>query len=547
VSRARTSSVVLLAFAFLVCAGCSGPADEDGSGPPAAVEGTVPVPRPDLGALDAAFRERIETAQEELDAAAAPDGSAYGRLGSLYLAAEYEDAAEACFRNAHALDASDFRWPYYLGHIYRERAELEPAVDGFEGALAVRPDDLAALGWLAATYRELGHAELATERYRRLLELQPDSAFARLGLGKLALERGDAATAVEHLAEALRLAPTASIIHYPLGVAYRELGDTERAKQHLEQRGDVDILPADPWMDEIRGLLSGPMLWVDRGTEAYVAGKWETAVRAFGEALAGAPEDAPVRVSLAAALFRAGDTAGAEARYVEALRLDPASSRALYGLGALAENAGDDEGAIERYRAALQAEPGYPPAHLRLAETLRRSGEAEQALRHYAPVVAADPRQAEARLGSAMCLVHLERWTAARDELEGAVGVLPDQPALAHALARILVSAPDDAVRDARRAMVLLGPLARQGQNTEVAETIAMALAEAGRFDEAIEWQRKAIEVVRSRGGDAGRMQENLALYERGEACRTPWPPEHELFHPVRNALPALPQREKTS
>jgi tetratricopeptide (TPR) repeat protein len=518
-------------------------------GAESAADGLVPVPEPDLSALDADFRQRIEQQQAALGSDGGASGPAYGRLGVSYLAAEFEDAATACFRNARLLDPEEFRWPYFLGHLYRERAELEPAVEAFERALELRPDEVAALSWLAGTLQELGQPAEAERRFRRLLELKPGSAFARLGLGKLALAAGDSATAVEHLEEALRLQPEATIVHYPLGQAYRGLGDLERARQHLEQRGDVDILPADPWMDEVRGLIGGPMLWADRGAEAYVAGNWDVAVRAFTRAVDGAPEVARMRVNLAAALFRTGDAEAAKRTYEEALALDPASSRALYGLGALLENAGDDHGAIERYRAALAAEAGYPPAHLRLGETLRRLGRHEEALPHYAAVLEVDPRQAAARLGRVMSLVRLGRWADARDDLAEAIAVLPDQPAFAHALARVLVSAPDDSVRDAARAMQLLGPLARNDRSTDLAETIAMAMAESGRFDEAIEWQRRAIDVAREAGHEsaAATMRSNLARYERGEACRLPWPEGHPLHRPARTALPALPSRDRTS
>jgi hypothetical protein len=40
-------------------------------------------------------------------------------MGKLFLAAEYFDAAEACFVNAGTLAPSDMRWPYYLAHAYR--------------------------------------------------------------------------------------------------------------------------------------------------------------------------------------------------------------------------------------------------------------------------------------------------------------------------------------------------------------------------------------------------------------------------------------------
>ena len=47
--------------------------------------------------------------------------NAYGEMGKLLMAAQYSDPAEACLLNAQSLDPSDFRWPYYLAHLYRTR------------------------------------------------------------------------------------------------------------------------------------------------------------------------------------------------------------------------------------------------------------------------------------------------------------------------------------------------------------------------------------------------------------------------------------------
>ena len=72
----------------------------------------------------------------------------------------------------------------------------------------------------------------------------------------------------------------------------------------------------------------------------------------------------------------------------------------------------------------------------------------------------------------------------------------PDQPEFPHALARLLAAAPDDQVRDGAQAWDLVRSLAARQQNTAVAETMAMALAELGLFARAIEWQRVAMSIA---------------------------------------------------
>ena len=64
-----------------------------------------------------------------------------------------------------------------------------------------------------------------------------------------------------------------------------------------------------------------------------------------------------------------------------------------------------------------------------------------------------------------------------------------------------------------------------------------MALAELGRFAEAVRAQETAIELARAAGAAeaARRMEENLARYRRQEPCRTPWAADD----PVHNPRPA--------
>ncbi|MCE2540367.1 MAG: hypothetical protein J4G16_08240, partial [Acidobacteria bacterium] len=101
----------------------------------------------------------------------------------------------------------------------------------------------------------------------------------------------------------------------------------------------------------------------------------------------------------------------------------------------------------------------------------------------------------------------------------------PENAMFKHALARLLASAPDDRVRDGRRAMSLVEELLAQQQSLALGETAAMALAEMGLYDQAAAVQRDVMTAARDAGlTDAvGRMAGNLALYEAGRPCRTPF------------------------
>lgn len=73
-------------------------------------------------------------------------------------------------------------------------------------------------------------------------------------------------------------------------------------------------------------------------------------------------------------------------------------------------------------------------------------------------------------------------------------------------------------------------------------ETLAMAYAEVGNFSQAASIQRGVLESA-SRAGlsaDVRRMTANLRLYERGQACRTPWQANESVFSPGPPVSPEL-------
>lgn len=522
-TRARWRGLaVAFAAAYVVCAAAA-----CGRPDPA----LAPTPLPDLTKLAPSAQTQIREAHARVvsltggRASAQARGAAFGELGRLLLAAQFPEAPEPCFVNAQALDASDFRWPYYLAQVYRARGEAPRALAAFERAAVLKPDDVATQVWLGETRLQLGQPEAAAPRFARALELQPTSISARFGLGRTALARQDYAGAVTHLEAVLAQDATAAAAHYPLSLAYRGLGDTARADAALARRANHEILPADPLMVELETLLESPQSYETRGIRALEAGDGAAAEAAFRKGLALAPDHAALHHRLGAALNLRGDRAGARAAYERAVTLASDQFLAHYSLGLLDQEDRRPEAAVAHFEAALTARPTYLPARIRLAASLRRLDRAAAALDQYRRVLDDDPRQAEAVVGYAMTLVQLGRHRQARAHLDAAVQAAPESTAYAHALARLLAAAPDAAVRDGARARAIVEALVPKGRTLDLGETMAMTLAEQGEFDRAVAVQRDLLTAA-TRAGLApvvARMAANLARYERRQPCRVPW------------------------
>jgi tetratricopeptide (TPR) repeat protein len=456
--------------------------------------------------------------------------NAYGDFGKVLMAADQRDTAELSLLDAQLLAPSDVRWPYYLGHLYLRNGDLTRASTSFERALELKPDEIAALVWLGNVLLDQGRAGEAEPRFERALSVQPDSVSARFGLGRAALAKQDYQKAVDALEAVLRQNPEASAAEYPLAMAYRGLGDTAKAEAHLRRRSDnTKILPADPLMAELDHLLESPQAYESRGIEALNNKDWAGAAALFRKGLELAPDHAALRHRLGTALYMQGDVRSAQEQFEQVVRASPDYYLAQFSLGVLLQANGRDSEAIDHFSAALRTRPNYPEAQLRLASSLRRSGRAKESLRQYEQVLAGSPDNSEARIGETMVLVKLGRYLDARDLLASGARTYPDQPIFAHGLARLLATAPDDHVRDGEQSITLIQTLLQKEQRTpELGETLAMALAAVGRYDEAVAVQRDLMMGAERAGLHAvnERLSRNLVLYQHQEPCRTPWADE---------------------
>ena len=202
--------------------------------------------------------------------------------------------------------------------------------------------------------------------------------------------------------------------------------------------------------------------------------------------------DADTRQLLATALSVLGRKVEAERRYREALALDAGSVRAHYNLALLL--AADDRpaDAVDHFEAALRIEPTHANAHLAIAGALLQIGQATDAIKHY------------------------------RSALE----LKPGWGLAANALARQLAAGADPRVRDVPVAVKLAEQVCRATEYRvpELMDTLALAYAAAGRFEEAAAAAQKALELAQNaeRAAYALEIGARLELFENGKTWTEP-------------------------
>jgi hypothetical protein len=229
----------------------------------------------------------------------------------------------------------------------------------------------------------------------------------------------------------------------------------------------------------------------------------------------------------ALAFQRMGRSAEAAAELDQVVAAEPRNAEALLRLAQLRESRGETAAAILHYRSLLALELGPEVdrgVHVVLGELLE-PGDAAAAAEHFGEAARLQPEAAEHWLRRAHALLRARLDGEARRTLEQGRQRAADAGELTHQLARVLASSEDAEVRDGARALELALEAFELAKDVDRAETVAMSLAELGRYPEAAAWQRRIVEQLEASGAASppAALLARLRYYEEGRPCRAPW------------------------
>ncbi|HVR29983.1 MAG TPA: tetratricopeptide repeat protein [Thermoanaerobaculia bacterium] len=473
--------------------------------------------------LDEAERAFTAALEREPSSSAARFG-----LGRIVAARGDPAAAAGHFEAALAGQPAGSLVHYHVGMAYRALGELERARAElaknrqqpilFPDPLAARLDALSvsqrALLFRGVEARRRGRPELAVGAFEELLVSDPDNADARYNLARALIDLGRLADAERHLRRSIEVRPDFFDAHFNLAVILGRREDGDGAVRHLTRAVEIDP-------DHLPTRVLWARLVAQQGRRAEAIAELEQ-VLSIDAATPGA------RLALGAIEADLGNLEAAK-RHLRAVAeqaagADRERSQAHLLLARLDPRGTPRQQVLAHLRSAVDLDPGGAPARAALAEELARGGDLAPAADEFGRLVELSPEDAGAHLGRGMTLVLAGRYGRARESLEASVGRLPDHPALGDLLARLLATCPDPAVRDGERAIVLAERVVEVDPTVDHLETLAMALAEAGRWEEAAVWQRRALaQEEASSGSTSERRRHRLTLYEQRQPVRAPW------------------------
>ena len=487
------------------------------------------------------------------------------RFGDLLLDSGRADEALVHYTKALELDGDSAAALYGLGRIDRLRGDHEAAVVKLERAVSLQPAADAIYHPLALSYRKLGdtakarelislnkhgrvtfpdplinrlglenqsadgsfHAaaqamrrgemEEAARLYRQFLEAEPDDPIAHHNLGVSLLASGEWEDGIGALRRSIEINPDYRGGHFSLGSALAEEGRFEEAMFNYSKAHEID--PEDGGIH------------ADWATLLAKTGEPRRAVEEFEVLLARDPEEVYIRLKYASVLALVGEVDRARAiltPLVEASGVDDRNkAEAWYVLGSLDERQGSAATARASYMKASELDSRSAEYFGALAKLLGQSEDFEAAAAAYEKGLAL-PGGAQLGMGfgRAMALMLGGQDMAARRQFEETLATRPEL-AVQHALARLLATSDDPDVRDGAMAVQMAEKVVQERLTLDHAETLAMALAEAGRSEEAVDWQERILNRARSAGQASGpehdRRLRRLELYRSGNAERTPW------------------------
>jgi Flp pilus assembly protein TadD len=265
----------------------------------------------------------------------------------------------------------------------------------------------------------------------------------------------------------------------------------------------------------------------DRAWELDRKGQYEAAIAAWRSALELNPEDARANNNLGFALARQGRLAESIVCWEAALKANDQIPEVRKNLAGALENFGVellrkgnlDEAAM-RLRRAAELDPQDAAIQYNLGLALLRKAGFDEAIARFQGALAIDPSNAQTHNDLAVALAQKRRFQEAAAQFREAIGIDPMLAQAQSNLAWLLATCPEATVRNGGEALKLAAKAVglSQGKDASMLDALAAAYAETGRFREAVDTARRALELAPQPLVAA--LKARLARYQRQEPFR---------------------------
>ena len=315
-----------------------------------------------------------------------------------------------------------------------------------------------------------------------------------------------------HLQKAMELEPDDMEVHRALGSFLWQDGRLDEAI--IEYQKALQLRPED--MEAYYCLGS---LLLNKGLVDEAITEIQKALRIW-------PNYAEAHNTLALALMKKGRVDEARAELEVAMKVRPEYTEEFNTIGRVLAQNGRLDDAISDFQKVLDFRPDDPEGHNNLGFALLQKGRLDEAITHFQKLAQLRPDDADAHNSLGYALIQKGRVEEAIAQFQKALEIKPADPTLQNNLAWLLATSPQASLRNGARAV----ELARQangltgGENPVILQALAAALAETGRFSEAVEAAQHALRLAEAETNTplAGKLQLELTLYQSGSPFHSP-------------------------
>jgi protein O-mannosyl-transferase len=250
---------------------------------------------------------------------------------------------------------------------------------------------------------------------------------------------------------------------------------------------------------------------------------WRDSESLFARAVAVTRNNATALNNYGVALEEAGRLEEALARYREAVRVAPEHALAQYNIGNVLDKLGRSEAARPELFRAVLLNPLQPSFHKTFGVVLVKLGRFDEASRQFVEAARLDPRYPWAPFETGRLYLKQGRDAEAIDEFRRALQLDPDNFQILASTAHVLAADENPRGRDGKAALVLAlkANTVTGGNQPFVLDVMGMACAEVGRFDEAQEAARRALDLANAaQMKNLEPIQQRLRLYQNHQPWR---------------------------
>jgi tetratricopeptide (TPR) repeat protein len=380
----------------------------------------------------------------------------------------------------------------------------------FRHALEVTENNYFTRDGLGKALSLKGQTDEAISQFEEAIRLKPDFVEAHYNLGTAFLKNEQIDEAISQFHEVIRLKPNFTEAHYVLGTALGRKGQTDEAISQFQEaiRLKPDFVEAH----------------YNLGTAFLKKGQTDEAISQFQEAIRLKSDFVEAHYNLATAFLKKDQIDEAISQFQEVIRLKPGFVEAHYVLGTALGRKGQTDEAVEEYRKAIQLKPDYAEARGNLANVLAAQGKFDEAVKAYQQTLELVPQSAQAHFRYGQALQAQGNFGAAMTEYKRALELKPQNWPVSINLAWVLATCPEASLRNGQKAVELAQQAERLGgsESPQILDTLAAAYAEAGRFDEAVETAKRALNLSATKNNQPldVAIQARLKLYEAGSHYR---------------------------